>query len=506
MNKEDGLYSGKRIAKNTIFNLFGYGLPLLLAIIVFPILIKNLGVEKFGILNLAWIIIGYFSFFDLGIGRALTKMISEKIGGNKTNEIPSVFWTSFFLMLIFSIFITIVLLFSVPYLAQSVFKISTSLQEEATNTFYVLILTIPIVTTTAGIRGVLEAYQKFGIISVIRIILGTSSFLVPLVSLFFTKNLFLIVIFLAIIRVVIWLLYFTQIFKLNKNLKRIDFRTELLKPIIKFGGWLTLSNIIVPFFIYSDRFLIGALISAEAITYYATPYEVVSKLLIIPGAIAGVLFPAFSASYVSDPNFAKKMSIKAVKYILIVFIPIIFILLVFANEGLEIWLGTEFANKSSVILRILAVGIFFNSLAYIPYAFIEGIGRPDITAKVQLVELPIFLIAMWYMAIYNGISGVALVWMIRVVIDTSILFFILSKITSSKIKLNFNRNYLIVFSLLIMLVSPIFIGSISIKIVFSISVLLFYLFAIWNYFLLKDEKEYIRSMLNYFSKKQIKIQ
>ena len=75
-------YSGKSLAKNSIYNLFGYGIPLIFALVLIPLLIKGLGEERFGILNLAWVIIGYFSFFDFGIGRALTKIKKTKISNN----------------------------------------------------------------------------------------------------------------------------------------------------------------------------------------------------------------------------------------------------------------------------------------------------------------------------------------------------------------------------------------------------------------------------------------
>lgn len=489
--------SGTLIAKNVIFNLLGYGLPLLLALIIIPVLIKNLGDEKFGILTLAWVIIGYFSFFDFGIGRALTKIVAEKIGIDCTEEIPSIFWTSFFMMLAVSVFITIILLFFAPYLVQNLFKISESLQDEALNAFYILIISIPIVTTTAGIRGVLEAYQKFAVINVLRTILGISSFLVPLICLIFTNNLFWIVLFLAIIRVIIWISYFKQSFRLNENLSsKIEFKFEMIKPILKFSGWITVSNFIVPFFVYSDRFLIGALVSAEAITFYATPYEVVSKLLLIPGAIAGVLFPAISASFLSDPDFTKKISTQAVKYIFIILFPILFIIFAFASEGLALWLGARFAVQSTVILRLLAVGVLFNSLAYIPYAFIEGIGRPDITAKIQLVELPLFLVAIYFMTISTGIYGVALVWMIRMIIDSLILFFVAGKLKLSNLNFNINKSVIIIFLISFLTVSTIFINSLLLKSILVFSTLAIFVFITWTYFLKSVEKEFLFSKLN----------
>jgi O-antigen/teichoic acid export membrane protein len=93
------LFSGRHVAKNTVYNLLGYGIPLVFAVILIPPLINELGEEKFGILSLIWMVIGYFSFFDFGIASSLTKIVSEKIGANKNEDIPGIFWLSLVLML-----------------------------------------------------------------------------------------------------------------------------------------------------------------------------------------------------------------------------------------------------------------------------------------------------------------------------------------------------------------------------------------------------------------------
>jgi len=294
-NEMNEIYKGSKVAKNTIYNLLGYGIPLIIALVLIPSLIKGLGEERFGILNLVWIVIGYFSFFDFGIGRILTKIIAEKIGLNQFKEIPKIFWTSFLIMLVVSTLGTFFLLFLIPYLVNSIFIISKDFQQETISTFYVLAISIPIVTTTAGLRGVLEAYQKFDTINVIRIFLGAFTFLGPLLCLIFINSLFWIVIVLIIIRIGVWILYLLQCFKVSSDIKKeVKFNSGLVIPILKLGGWITVANLVAPFIIFSDRFLIGALVSATAVTYYATPYEVVTKLLLIPGALVVVLFPVFS--------------------------------------------------------------------------------------------------------------------------------------------------------------------------------------------------------------------
>jgi O-antigen/teichoic acid export membrane protein len=500
MEKKENLninYSGKSIAKNSIYNLFGYGIPLVFAIAIIPPLIKGLGTERFGILSLAWIIIGYFSFFDFGIGRALTKIVAEKIGTNRTEEIPGLFWTSFFLMLFISLLFTIILIILAPSLVYNFFKISKSLQVETLNTLYILALSIPIVTTTAGIRGILEAYQKFGIINIIRIILGVFSFLGPLLCLIFTNSLFWIACFLIIVRIVVWILYMSHCLKLNINLKsKFYFESSLVKPILKLSGWMTVSNFVVPLIVYSDRFLIGALVSAKAIAYYATPYEAVTKLLVIPGALTGVLFPAFSASYLTNPDFTKKISLRAVKYIFILLYPIILLIITFANKGMSLWLGVKFAENSTLILQLLAIGVLFNCLAYIPFAFLQGIGRPDITAKVNLIELPIYLLFMWIAIKYDGINGAAFVWMLRMAIDAIVLFLFAKRHISTHFEFKLKYNYLII--LFVCSIFPVLISVISLKLILLIVIQLAFLFVSWKFLLQEEERMFLVSRIKLF--------
>ncbi len=487
-------FSGSTIAKNTIYNLLGYGIPLIFALILIPLLLKGLGTEKFGILSLAWVVIGYFSFFDFGIGRAITQMIAEKIGTNQIKEIPGLFWTSFFMMLFLSLFGSLLLLFLAPTLVYNSFKISKVLQSDTLAAFYILIISIPIVTTTAGIRGVLEAYQKFGILNIIRTFLGISSFLGPLLCLIFTQSLFLIVLFLVLVRIVVWVLYMTQCLKLNSELKSVlSFKLNLIKPIIKLSGWMTVSNVIGPIIVYLDRFFIGSMISASAISYYSTPYEIISKILLIPGAVTGVLFPAVSASYIKDPAFARKRSLNAIKYIFILLYPIVFLIIVFAHDAMALWLGKEFAEKSSLILQLMAAGALFNSLAYIPVTFFQGIGRADITAKIHLIELPIYMVAMWISINNNGINGAAVVWLIRMVAD-ALIFILLAKKQMS-VHLRFKFSHILLLFLTFASIYTIYFGDTKFKVISAITIVLAFILISWRYFLSQEDRFFLISRL-----------
>ena len=487
--------SGNSIAKNTFYNLLGNIIPIIFALIFIPPLIKGLGTERFGILSIAWMIIGYFSFFDFGIGRGLTKIIAERIGSNQSDQISKIFWTALFLMVLVSVLAAIGVSFCIPSIV-NIFKISKNLRQETTSIFYILALSIPLVTTTAGLRGFLEAYQKFAVINFMRVFLGIFNFLGPLLVLIITDSLFWVIVFLIFTRIIIWILYLLQCFKTSKEIKTemtVDFNS--IRPVLKFSVWITVGNIIVPMIFYSDRFLIGALISAAALTYYVTPFEVVTKLMVVPVALSGVLFPVFSASFLNNPDVIKKIFLRGVKFIFLIMYPVVFLVVAFSYEGIELWLGMEFATKSSLILKLLAIGVLMNSLSLIPTNFFEGIGKPKIPTLIILTELPFYIFAMWFAIDRNGINGAAMVYMISATFNASILYFFAYKFYT--IRFNSRIKKFSFFPFMIGFVFPFLVNDIYARTIFAICFIIIFPIIAWKFFLSDEEKFFIVSKLRF---------
>jgi O-antigen/teichoic acid export membrane protein len=175
--------------------------------------------------------------------------------------------------------------------------------------------------------------------------------------------------------------------------------------------------------VYLDRLLIGSLITMAAVTFYTAPYEVVTRLWVIPLSLAMTLFPAFSTlEGIGDRHRMGVLFARSIKYTLLALGPIVVLLVLFAKEALQIWLGGDFPSASSTVLRWLAVGVFINSLAHVPYALLQGIGRPDITAKFHLLELPIYVGIAWFSIPHWGIAGVGAAWTLRATLDAILLF------------------------------------------------------------------------------------
>lgn len=421
------------LARNVGYNLLGQVLPMIVALVSLPIIVRSLGAERFGVLALAWVVIGYVGFFDLGLGRVVTKMVGEQLGRDDESSVPHIFWTGVFYMAMLGLVVSILLYVFSPQLVRSVLKISTEFQAEALLGFRYLALGTTFVIVTVGVRAVLEAYQKFGILNIVRTINGVLLYLAPLLLVPFTQSIDIYVLALVGIRVFILVLYAIICFQQVPILRqRVAFNKSLTANMFKLGGWISVSNIIGPVMVYVDRFLIGVWNSVAAVAYYVTPYEVISKMLLITSSVVRVLFPAFSMSLDADPRKAAGLYSRGIRVLIFMFFPIILGIVIFAFPAMKLWMGEEFALKGSSVMQWLAIGIFMNAPGQIAYAALQAGGRPDITAKIHVIETPIYLFVLFFFLKWFGITGAAMAWSIRLIVETFILFHFAEKLLTSE--------------------------------------------------------------------------
>src|SRR3981189_3248287 len=135
-NRNLNLAGGRFLARNVIWNLIGNGAPMFVAVFSIPILIHSLGKDRFGVLALAWAVIGYASLFDIGLGRALTQLVAKKLGGGEDHEIPALAWTSLLLMLALGAVGSVAIIAISPWLTHYALKIPEGIQPEVLRAFY----------------------------------------------------------------------------------------------------------------------------------------------------------------------------------------------------------------------------------------------------------------------------------------------------------------------------------------------------------------------------------
>lgn len=397
--------------------------PMAVALYAIPRLIAGLGDDRFGLLSIVWMLVGYFSVFDLGLGRALTKTVAERLGGGRAHEVPGIFWTAFGLMVVLGAAGGLVVYLIAPWLAERALNVAPALQPETLRSFRAVAFGLPMLITITGLIGTLEACHRFPLINAVRIPTGAFTFVGPLLVLPFSSSLHAVVLVLLAGRLVEWLIFFACCLRVVPGLRAgWSFRRDSVPGLLGFGGWMTVSNILLPLMIHIDRFLIGAIRTVGEVAYYVTSAEIVVKLLILPRAWVSVLFPTFAAQFHQRRAETSELYAQSIRLLLAALFPVVLGIVLFAREGLTLWLGPEYGARSTPVMQGLAAGIFLYSLAFVPTSLLQAIGRPDLTAKVHAVEMPLYLGLASLLIHRFGIQGAAAAWVLRAVFDAGCLF------------------------------------------------------------------------------------
>jgi len=189
--------------------------------------------------------------------------------------------------------------------------------------------------------------------------------------------------------------------------------------LFRYGGWVTVTALIGPILVSVDRVLIGSQIGPNAVAHYTVAYNLVTKLQIVPASLTRALFPRFS---LLEWGEGARLAEQAVLGLAGITLPLIVITMIMMEPFLTLWVGSEFATVAAPLGEILLAGVWINSLAWIPFAMLQGQGKPDVVAKFHAIELIPYVAVLWVGLAYGGLRGAAWVWVLRVIIDAILMF------------------------------------------------------------------------------------
>ena len=418
---------GHRLARNTLLTLIGTVIPTLVGVFTVPRIVSSLGTDRFGLLTLVWLVLGYAGVFDFGLGRATTKFVAQAADDPDPSLVPRIITSTLAVQLPIGIFCGLVLAAITPWLTGRVLHIPSALQSEARTAFFLVAAAIPFCQATSLLRGVLEALQRFDLVNVVRVPASVASFVLPLAAAYLGMNLKGVVGVLVLSRLLVFMAYAWLCLRLLPNLwKQGRWDWVLFHPLFHFGSWTAVSAIATQVQAYLERFLIGAFFNIAAVGFYSAPSEMISRLTIVPSALASALFPEFSAQEKNSRRDLVPAMARSMKYLLLCLVPIVAFGFVFADRILLAWLGPQFANAATASARVLILCFLLNAIGYIPFTAIHACGKPNWKAKLDLLELPLFaLLCFWLIPIY-GLLGAALAKLAVQIIDSCALFWMVA--------------------------------------------------------------------------------
>jgi len=412
----------RKVTHNVLWNVAGTLASLAVGLSALPVLLHAMGAARLGIFTLALGLVGFSGLLDLGLGRALTQTVSSALGrGRPRAAVAALVWHVLRLLACFGVLWVVLLWWVVPTVVQHLFRLQGALAGETIFGLRAVAFSMPFALVATGAMGALEGLQDFRRVSTQRAALSITQFGLPALVALWRPDVGWVIAALASSRVLsaaVWLRGLRRVLPSQQGERH---QREDLHHLLRFGGWLSVSNIIGPLMVYADRFYLASLFPPAAVAYYTVPYDSLFRVTTLPVTAMGAVFPALAESQ-GDPARAVPLLRFSIRALVVMLLPPLLLAAIFALPLLTLWLGPAFAKQSAHVFQWLVIGVFINSTAHVPYALLQAHGRADLTAKLHVLELPFFAVLLVWAVAHWGIEGAALAWTLRVALDSSLLY------------------------------------------------------------------------------------
>lgn len=407
------------IGRNATYNLIGFLVPTFLSLATVPAYLALIGAERYGILALAWLILGYFGLFDLGLGPATSQRIASLKDATPAERI-----TALDTAIVTNIGIGMIgaaILWPVAwYVFAHSIELSPDLCAETLQAVPLLALAVPVATSLGVLTGALVGRERFLVTNRISVTSTALFQLFPLaVAWFMGPSLPQLIIASLAARLVGLVMLWRACRKEFGPISGRHFSRAQLRGLLAFGGWVTITSMSGPVMVFSDRFFIGSLIGAVAVTVYTVPMEAMRRISGIATALANALFPRLA---IAPQHEADRIAGMGVATLYAILTPPVAGLMVLMDPVMRLWLGDEIGTQSAVLGRVFLIAYWFNLFAQIPYTRLQASGRPDIVTKIMLAEILPYLGLLYVCLAKFGLLGAVHVFWFRIMVDTFLMF------------------------------------------------------------------------------------
>jgi len=404
----------KNIANHIGWSMF-YKIGSIIAnFLVVPLTINYLDTENYGVWLTLSSFIGWFSFFDIGLGNGLRNKFAEAKALGNYKDAQAFVSTAYFTIGCISLFLLLVFLVINPIIDWTqLFNTNSSLQGE-------LSLLLPIIFTFFGLQlvvklitSIYQADQNHSIQGKVQFF-GQGLSLLAIWGLTKTDQSSLLIfgsIFSALpVLILVGLNFFAfkTTFKAFKP-KFSLWKKEYLKEITGLGFKFFVVQIAAMVVFSTDNFIISKLFGPQEVVPYNIAFKYFSIVTMGYTIVITPYWSSFTEAYAKkDFEWVKKSVFNIQK--LWMFIPVVLIGMVFLSDWFyQLWVGDK-VNVPMKLSIAMAFFVLFQTFNMIYVYFINGVGKIMILLLISIIVMVVNIPLSIYFAKYLdlGTTGVIL--------------------------------------------------------------------------------------------------
>jgi O-antigen/teichoic acid export membrane protein len=402
-----------RILGNTVATIVSVLIPGLLGLWSLKPLLELLGAETFTLLSFFWVYTSHLGFFDLGISRNLgielpklpnvekSKLVNESVRKGLAYSVLGI--------LVVALLLFVIPIFNPQFSVVSQFRVLA-----------VLLAWVPLAVIQMIMRGVFEASESFISAAVFRAYNQSVLFLVPWVMAYWGyHDIFQMVVVITVARVLSLLPAFYWL--MSQFSLAVTKKIEDQEVVIhRNNQWITLSNLSGIVNGSLDRFVLLSVLGAQAIGAYVFAQDFGIRILVLSSSFALVLLPFFSRNQSKLQNhiWVKRGS----GLILLSHIALGLILFFGQSHLIHGFTNMPLAQDVIDFFWIFLLGITANGIGHILLSALHSHWELKRPALWHVISAVLYIPLLYWVVQVFGLSGAALLWSVRSVVDTVVLY------------------------------------------------------------------------------------
>ncbi|HEY8609356.1 MAG TPA: oligosaccharide flippase family protein [Noviherbaspirillum sp.] len=396
------------LLRNSLWNLSGSAIPMVVALATVPLLIGALGVEGFGIVTLVGSVIGYFGVLDINLSAGSIKYLAEHHAANDRERFAETFWFGTLFYGCLGLLGASILYFSSDFLIARFFEVSPAMRADTILAFQLGAVGFALTQAQNYLLVVPQALQRYDRSAQSEAFFGVLVNLASVAAALAGTG--IVGVILARVSVaaanVLYLAWLIGTFELSLSPRwpRRDVRAALTS----FSAYAYLSKIASTLHQHADKLIVGAIAGPVALTFYTVPVTLAGRILGLTYRLSSVIYPRASAlAGAGRINELRPVYFGVLRYVTYINLAALGIIVLAGDEFLRRWVGEEFVQQGYLVLVLMTLALLIDSLTNVPSLVNDALGHPRVTGRFALAN-GLLGVGMVYLGTkFGGITGAA---------------------------------------------------------------------------------------------------
>src|SRR6202046_1534437 len=324
-----------------------------------PFILHHLGNLDYGVWVMAISVVGYLGLLDFGLQSSVLRFVSKgRTQGDhesSSRALSAVVWVRLQISALM-----LLLTFALAAVFPVFFKIPAALTSDARLSIVLIGFTAAISTSVGSVGAVLSALNRFDLLTYVTIVQNAIRVTGVVVVLRSGHGIVAIAVCELVASMsgnllLVWMARGVYP-ELRIKLKKPD--REILRQIWSYSSYSFLTMIAVQLVYQSDNLVVGAFVSASAVTFYAIANSLGRYVTQLIGAMANTFVPAASTFEAAGDNESLLRLYKnGTRLTIMISMAILITLIVRGSHFIGLWMGQQYAHSSGIVLIILSVGL-----------------------------------------------------------------------------------------------------------------------------------------------------